>query len=291
MTNISKGGSRRRTGYSLLAAVPVLATTIALLLAWQSAAFAATAPTLGSASTFAVLAATTVTNTGNTVLHGNLGLSPGTSITGFPPGTIASPFQEFPPDGTVAQAAQTDLTIAYNQAQTEAHTATGVTTIPTETLTPGVYNSASSMDITGTLTLDAQGNPNAVFIFQAGSTLTAENGISVDLVNGAQACNVFWQVGSSATLNTGATFTGNILAQTSITVDTGDTVNGSMLARTGAVTLDDDAITAPVCEVPVPLASPFITVPAAGVAGISFLGWFLIRRRRTAAFGLIELES
>jgi hypothetical protein len=290
MTNTSKGALRRHAGYSLLAAVPVLATTISLLLAGQSAAFAAVAPVLGSASTFAVLAASTVTNSGNTVLDGNLGLSPGTSVTGFPPGTITSPFQEYPPDGTVAQQAQTDLTAAYNQAQGEAPTTTGVTSIPTETLTPGVYNSGSSMSITGTLTLDAQGNPDAVFIFQAASTLTADNGISVDLADGAQACNVFWQVGSSATLNTGATFTGDILALTSITVDTGDTVDGSMLASNGAVTLDDDSITAPVCSPPVPLASPYVAGPAA-VAGLAFLGWYLIRRRRTAAAGRIVLEG
>jgi ice-binding like protein len=291
MTRSSNGAARRRTGYSLLATVPVLFTTIALLIAGESAAFAQVAPTLGSAGTFAVLGASTVTNTGDTVLDGNLGLSPGTSVTGFPPGTITAPFQEFPPNGTVAQQAQTDLTAAYNQAEAEPATTTGVTSIGTETLTPGVYNSDSSMDITGTLTLNAQGNPDAAFIFQAGSTLTAENGITVDLINDAQPGCVFWQVGSSATLGTGVTFTGNVLALASITVNTGDTVDGSMLASNGAVTLADDDITAPpTCSVPVPLASPIAAVPA-GIAGLSFLGWFLVRRRRTVASGHLELES
>lgn len=290
MTNTSKGASRRHTSYPLRAAVPVLFTTIALLIAGQGAALAATAPTLGTAATFAVLGGSTVTNTGPSTLDGDLGVSPGTSVTGFPPGSVTPPFQEFPGNGAVAQQAQTDLTAAYNQTAGEPATMTGVGTITTETLLPGVYNSASSMLISGTLTLDAQGDPNAVFIFQAGSTLTAANNISVNLINGAQACNVFWQVGSSATLNTGVTFAGDILALTSITVNTGDTVDGSMLARNGAVTLDTDAITAPVCELPVPLASPMVAVPA-GIAGISFIGWFVIRRRKTVASGRIVLES
>ncbi len=291
---MSESGSRarrRRGGYSLVAAASVLSTALALLMVVQPAADAATMPVLGSASTFAVLAATTVTNTGNSTLDGNLGLSPGTSITGFPPGSITSPFQEFPPGGTVAGQAQTDLTAGYNQAAGEAPTATGVNSIGTETLTPGVYNSASSMLLTGTLTLDGQGDPDAVFIFQAGSTLTADNGITVNLINGAQACNVFWQVGSSATLNTGVNFAGNILALTSITVDTGDTVDGSMLASNGAVTLDDDAITAPTCStLPVPLASPAAAVTAAA-AGLACFGWFIARRRRTAAHGRFVLED
>jgi hypothetical protein len=275
----------------LLATVPVFFTTIALLTAAQTAAVAAVAPTLGSASTFAVLAGSTVTNTGNTVLDGNLGLSPGTSVTGFPPGTITSPFQEYPPAGTVATQAQSDLTSAYDQAAAEPPTTTGVNSIGTETLTPGVYNSASSMLLTGTLTLDGQGDPNAVFIFQAGSTLTADNGITVDLINGTQACNVFWQVGSSATLNTGVNFAGNILALTSITADTGDTVDGSLLASTGAVTLDDDDVTAPTCStLPVPLASP-LTAGSAGAAGLACFGWFLARRRKNAFPGRIASES
>jgi type VI secretion system secreted protein VgrG len=137
----------------------------------------------------------------------------------------------------------------------------------------------------GSLTLDAGGDPNAVFIFQAGSTLITDTGTTIVLANGAQACNVFWQVGSSATLGTGSTFAGSVLALTSITVTTGDTVDGSVLASNGAVTLDDDTVTAPTCMTVVgtPLASMRGLVVAAGLSGVVGLGWFLVRRRRTAA--------
>ena len=116
-----------------------------------------------------------------------------------------------------------------------------------QTLTAGVYNSASSIGLTGVLTLDGGGNPNAVWVFQAGSTLTTGSASSVVLVNGAQSCHVYWQIGSSATLGTGSTFRGSILALTSITVTTGVTVDGRVLARNGAVTLDTDTITKPAC--------------------------------------------
>jgi hypothetical protein len=202
-------------------------------------AVAATAPVgLGTAGSFAVLAGTTVTNTVTpTRISGNLGVSPGTAVTGFPPGIVSG--------GTIHRAdgvagnAQSNLTTAYNDAAGRSPTAAVPAFIGAgQTLTPGVYRASSSLEVGGSLTLDAQGDPNAVWIFQApSSTLTTDSASSVVLTNGAQACNVFWQVGSSAALGTNSTFVGSILALTSITVQTGDTVHGRALARNGAVTL------------------------------------------------------
>jgi hypothetical protein len=259
-----------------------LFTTISVLIATQSAASAATVPPLGAASGFAVLAGTTVTNTGPTVVNGDLGVSPGTAVTGFPPGIVNG--TQHAADAAAASA-QTDLTTAYNNAAGQAPTTSGLSAIGGgPALTPGVYNAASSLGVTGTVTLDGQGDPNAVFIFQIGSTLTTASGSAISLTNGAQACNVFWQVGSSATLGTGSAFTGSILALTSITVTTGNTIVGRVLARNGAVTLDTDTVSAPSCTTE---GSPLVSLPgaaaAAGIAGLTGLGWFLIRRRKTGA--------
>jgi type VI secretion system secreted protein VgrG len=203
---------------------------------------------LGTAGNFSVLAGTTVTNTGSTVINGGgVGVSPGSAITGFPPGTIASPYTTHAGDA-VAALAQTDLTAAYNQAAALAPTQvlTGQD-LGGKTLTAGVYFFSSSAQLTGTLTLDAQGDPNAQFVFQIGSTLTTASNSSVVTINngaGMPGCTVFWQVGSSATLGTGTAFEGHILALTSITLTTGATIlDGSALARNGAVTLDTNTIT------------------------------------------------
>jgi Ice-binding-like len=282
MTAISGRGWHGRSGSTRLTGCLVLITSSAMLIAMQGSAGAATAPPLGSAASFAVLAATTVTNTGLTVVNGDLGLWPGTSVTGFGPGTVTGSEDI---NDTAAQTAQTDLTAAYNNAAAQSPTTTGLSSIGNETLTPGVYNAASALGVNGVVTLDGQGDANAVFIFQVGSALTTASGSDVVLANGAQACNVFWQVGSSATLGTGSTFAGSVLALTSITVTTGDTVDGSVLANNGAVTLDDDTVTAPTCLTAVgsPLASLRGLVVAAGASGLAGLGWFLIRRRRTGA--------
>jgi hypothetical protein len=238
-------GSRRVPWYCWLARGSVLAVAAAALIGTQSGARAATVPVpLGTAASFAVLAASTVTNTGPTVITGDLGLSPGTSVTGFPPGQVNGTIHTA---DSVALQAQADLTTAYNDAVAEPVTATIPTELGGTTVTPGVYDSAAgTFGITGTVTLDAQGNPNAVFIFQAASTLITASASNVNLINGAQAANVFWVVGSSATLGTSSTLQGNILALTSITVTTGATINGRALARNGAVTLDTDTITAAV---------------------------------------------
>lgn len=206
---------------------------------------------LGSTSTFAVLASSTVTNSGATVLNGNLGLSPGSSVTGFPPGSVALPFAIHIDDGT-AVTAQNDLTTAYNDAATVNRDGGPIIALPLDiggsVLTPGLYNTGANMSlgITGTVTLNGQGNANSVFVFQIGSTLTTAVGSSVVLINGANAANIFWQVGSSATLGTNSIFEGTILAQASITLGTGAALDGRALARTGAVTLLDNTATAPV---------------------------------------------
>ena len=175
-------------------------------------------------------------------------MSPGTAVTGFPPGIVTSGTIHAA-DG-VAAGAQSDLTTAYNDAAGRSPTANVPAFIGAgQTLAPGVYKASSSLDVGGSLTLDAHGDPNAVFIFQAPSTLITDSASSVILTNGAQACNVFWQVGSSATLGTSSAFAGTILALTSITVETGDTIAGRALARNGAVTLDDDTITVPSCAI------------------------------------------
>ena len=204
---------------------------------------------LGTAQSFAVLGGSAVTNTGATTIVGNLGVSPGAAVTGFPPGLVTG--GTIHAADAVALQAQSDVTTAYNFLASQAvnSTLTG-TDLGGLTLIPGVYFFSTSAQLTGILTLDAQGDPNAVFIFQIGSTLTTATNSSVVLINGAQNCNVFWQVGSSATLGTGTAFVGNILALTSITLTTGANASGRALARNGAVTLDDNAVAVANCAAP-----------------------------------------
>jgi Ice-binding-like len=212
--------------------------------ALASTAQAATVP-LATADSFAVLAGSTVTNTGPSVISGDLGVNPGTAVTGFPPGTVTA--GTIHAADAVASKAKGDLVTAYNDAAGRSSTATISADLAGRTLTPGVYTSASSLGLSGDLTLDAQGDPNAVFVFQAGSTLTAGSASRVLLIGGAQPCNVIWQVGSSATIGTSSAFAGNILALTSISMTTGATLNGRALARNGAVTLDTNTITRSAC--------------------------------------------
>jgi len=231
-----------------------LVVTIGLipLLYGPSRASAQTAPSLGAAQSFAVLGGSTVTNTGPSVVNGDLGLSPGTSVTGFGgPGNGTVTGSTHVADG-VALNAQNSMTTAFNALFAQAcNTTFGVpTNIGGSTLTPGVYCFASSAQITGDLTLNAQGDPNAVFIFKTGiagaSTLTTAPGSRVLLINGTQACNVFWAVTSSATIDTTSTFVGNILAQASISVNNGAHLFGRALAK-AAVTLINDVVDATVC--------------------------------------------
>jgi hypothetical protein len=240
-----------------LGTIAVLATFAGLPSAW-----AAQAPVgMGSAKTFAVLAGTTVTNTGPSVISGDLGVSPGTAVTGFPPGKVIHGTEQ--KATAVAGQAESDLTTAYNDAAGRTPATTVTKDLGGQTLAPGVYKAAKSLGLTGTVTLDAHGNTNAVFIFQAGSTLLTASSSTVKLSGGAQACNVFWQVGSSATLGTDTTFVGSIMALTSATIQTGTTVEGRVLARNGQVSLDDNLITRPTCS----STSPTTTTTTTTVGG------------------------
>src|SRR4051812_29545161 len=206
--------------------------TVLLLLV--SAVPAGAQVTLGSTvGSFGVLGGSTVTNTGSSIVNGNLGVSPGSSVTGFPPGVVVGGTIHSN-DATAAQA-QSELTTAYNTvAGTPCTVDLTGQNLGGLTLTPGVYCFTTSAQLTGTLTLNALGNPNAQFLFKVGSTLTTASGSSVLVTNGGSTCNVFWQVGSSTTLGTGTTFAGNILSLTSITLTTSASVAGRTLARNGA---------------------------------------------------------
>ncbi|HBP38637.1 MAG TPA: hypothetical protein DD640_07845 [Clostridiales bacterium] len=244
----------------------LLLTLLLMIMAVPAAASAAEAPVnLGSTAGFAVLAGTTITNTGPTTIGGSvggdIGVSPGTAITGFPPGILSDGIIHSA-DATALQA-QADLVIAYDDAASRALTAdlTGQD-LGGLTLTTGVYKFSSSAQLTGTLILDAEGDPEAVFIFQISSTLTTASGSTVSLINGARFCRIFWQVGSSATLGTNTTFVGHVFALTSIAAQTGATVQGQLLARNGEVTLDNNTITNGVCEA-VPSPTPTATESSA----------------------------
>ncbi|MHB8598446.1 MAG: ice-binding family protein [Ktedonobacteraceae bacterium] len=222
----------------------------------------ATQPPLGTAASFAVLGGSAVTNTGSTVVTGDLGVSPGTAITGFPPGVVVGTIHDA---DAVALQAQNDVTTAYGDAAGEPcnDNLTGQD-LGGKTLTSGVYCFSSSAQLTGQLVLNSQADPASVFIFQIGSTLTTASNASVSLINGAQACNIFWQVGSSATVGTATSFQGNILALTSITLTTGAISNGGLYARNGAVTLDTNTINRSPCADLTPTATA--TSPATSTA-------------------------
>lgn len=217
----------------------------------------AVAPDLGAAASFVALASSTLTNTGSGIFIGNVGTSPGTSVTGFPPGKVIN--GSIYMGGPVPALAQTDSTTAYNalKGQTCNVDFTGKD-LGEKTLTPGVYCFDTSAQLTGDLVLDAQGNPLAVWVFQIGSTLTTASASSVVLIDGGQALNVFWQVGSSATLGTGTRFSGNILAYASITLNTGASLTGRALALNGAVTLDTNGSPYPITNTPL---NQFIYLP------------------------------
>jgi Ice-binding-like len=231
-----------------------------IVAAWPAPGLAATQPRLGTALNFAVLAGSAISNTGPSVITGNLGISPGnaSSVTGFPPGTVTGAQNTA---DAVALQAQTDLVTAY----TDAATATSTSNLTGQdlggmNLTPGVYTFSTSAQLTGALTLSG----NGVFIFQIGSTLTTASASSVLVAGGAQACAIFWQVGTSATLGLTTQFQGNLMALSDITMNTGANIlTGRALARNGALTLDTNQITPPsgVCTVaapptPTPVASP-----------------------------------
>lgn len=223
----------------------LLSVPLAILASVGVAQAQASVP-LGSAGPFAVFAGAAVTNAGPTVLNGDVGVSPGASISGFPPGIVSGTTHTA--DATAAQA-QLDLAAAYGDAAGQAVTATIPTQLGGTTLPPGVYDSNSgAFSVAGTLTLDARRDGNAVFIFKVPTTLGATGAGQINLIRGAQACNVFWQVGGSATLGAGTGFSGNVLALADIMVGSGATVDGRLLSRTGIVSLENDSITASPCD-------------------------------------------
>ena len=256
-TSMSGGHRVRRL------AVPVAVASVAAMLMIGQTANAAIVPTvaLATAANYSVLGGQTVTNTGPSVLGQSLGVNPGSAVVGF----------GGPPEGTVLGAidlanaaalqAQSDLTIAYNNA--DGRVPDFLQTNPDlvgQTLIPGVYaaTAMAPLSLSGQLVLDGQGNSAAVFIFETDSTLITGPGSTILLINGASECNIFWQVGSSATLATGSLFVGTILALTSISVQTGAVVHGRALARNGSVTLDNNVFTAPSC-VPSTATAPTTT--------------------------------
>ena len=213
---------------------------------------------LGTATPFGVLGASTVTNTGPTTITGDLGLSPGTSITGFPPGIVGGTPH---PTDAVAIQAQSDLTTAYNVAASLTPMTSGLSNLAGLSLTPGVY-AGDELSLTGDLTL--AGTAESVWVFQADSTLITGSASRILITGGASSCNVFWKVGSSATLGTASQFTGTILANQSITATTAATIEGRLLASNGAVTLDSNVITQPSGCAPAvaPTTSPAFTSAA-----------------------------
>lgn len=199
---------------------------------------------LRSAARFAILAGSTVTNTGPTKIVGDVGISPGSAMTGFPPGVIHGNVHV---DDSIARQAKLDLTTAYNDAMGRTLNPIKIAgNIGGQTLYPGLYKSTSALSISsGDLTLDARGHSHAVFIFQIASKFTMTTGRSVILTNGAQARNVFWATGSSATFGTGCSFYGNLIAHQSISMATGTVMVGRALARVAAVTLQKNTIVKP----------------------------------------------
>jgi len=257
--------SRHLSRRMRLATAPIAG--LALLVAVASSAQAATAVGLGTADPFVVLSGTGgITNTGPTTLNGDIGNFPNPS--GAYGGALTINGTDHAGDG-VTQTAKLDLVTAFNSAAGQGPTIPVSADLGGQTLVPGVYNQAATMNLSAPvpLTLDAAGNPSAVWVFQATSDLIVGSGASMNLINGAQACNVYWVVTSSASIGTGANFIGTIMALTSITLDTGATVQGRVLAQTGDVTMDTNTITRPVCAAPTTPPTPQVTaVPTGAVA-------------------------
>jgi LPXTG-motif cell wall-anchored protein len=249
--------------------MPVIALGAMVLVATSDPASAGIVPTvnLATAANSSVIGGQSVNNTGPSILGQSLMLDPGpaTAVTGFPPGTVLAPGVIEAADGVTLQA-QNDLTAAYIDAFNRPTEFQVGADLVGQSLAPGVYSSGRGpLSLSGQLVLDGGGNANAVFIFQTDSTLITSSASTIELINGASECNIFWQVGSSATLGTGSVFVGNIMALTSVSVTTGVLVHGRALARNGSVTLDNDVFVAPSCVPSTATQAPATTVAAAPI--------------------------
>lgn len=259
-STIQRAGHRRRPiGLFGGAALAVAGTAALIINLGAPAAFAAEAPVgLGAVASYSVLGGETVTNTGLTVLDGDLGTTPGSAITGFPPGIVGGTTRV----EAAAAGAKASLLIAYDDAARRATTANVAGDLVGRTLVGGVYTASGPLAVSGTLTLDAQGDPDAVFIFQAASTLITASSSRIALLDGASSCNVYWQVAESAVLGSNSRFTGTIMALQSISVTTGARVDGRALARNGQVSLQSNVfqsttcVTAPLIGTPTDTATP-----------------------------------
>jgi hypothetical protein len=240
----------------------------------------ASPPDLQSASNFAVLGGTTVTSTGPTTITGDIGVSPGTAVTGIPPGTVTPPFTIFAGDAVAAQAEADTSTLYTTLAGTAFNTDLSSQDLGGLTLLPGVYHFDTAAPLDGTLTLNGNGDPNSIFIIQIGTTLITSSDAAVNLENGANAADVFFQVGSSATLGSDTAFEGNILADTSITLDSGSTIlDGRALAINGATTLDDNSIVIPTTPNATIVPEPSETT-VMGIGMLALAGMVLYARKR-----------
>jgi hypothetical protein len=260
-----KANTKSSTGSRLAQSFEVICLVLAVMFSGTggvalASALASPAFGLGSAASFEVLGGSTVTNTGASVVAGDLGVAPGTTITGFPPGSVTEGGVTHAGDALALQA-QSDVALAYNSSAGQpCNTHLDGQELGGKTLTPDVYCFSSLAQLTGQLVLDAQGNTAAVWIIQIPGGLSTASNSSVVVTNGGGVCNVFWIVGESATIGANSSFAGNILALTSITLATGANLSGRALSRNGAVTLDTNTISkAPCSQAPTPTPVPVPT--------------------------------
>jgi type VI secretion system secreted protein VgrG len=252
-------------------ALAIVAIISIFVFTGRSASNAVSIVLLGNSSNFAVLAGSGITNTGATTVSGtaggDMGSSPTPAFTGE--ASVTTTGTKYLAAEAIVGGAKAALDTAYLDAAGRASTSAIATDLGGQTLVGGVYTGASSVGLTGTLILDGANNPDSVWIFQTGSTLITASSSVVSLINGAQACNVFWQVGSSMTLGTGSNFVGHVFAQTTITDDGGSTVNGQLLARDAAVNLNNTTIINDACVTPSPSPTPTVsaTPPSSGGSG------------------------
>ena len=288
MTVVTLTPSRARAALSITALVA--ASALVLVPSSAQAALGTPVP-LGAGSTFAVLAGAGVTNTGATTLTGDIGSYATTSITG--PGTITMAGGVNRGGDSVTQQAKTDLVTAYNAASAQLPAPLGGVELGGLTLEPGVYDTGGVIELNGTLTLDANGDPNAVFVFQSLSTLEAGAASTIAFIDGATACNVFWRVPTSATILAGSQFAGTILAEVTITFGAGATLQGRALAQTGEVTMINNTITVPTCAAAVvppdtgvaPTAPTSPTVATETPTGVATAPQVAVRPRGGVATG------